>query len=48
MEKQLANELIEFIFKSPTSYHVVSNVEKELLTHGFKKLLAGDIWKIKK
>lgn len=47
MEKQLANELIEFIFKSPTSYHVVSNVEKALLAHGFKRLYSGDIWKIK-
>lgn len=46
MEKQLANELIEFIFKSPTSYHVVSNAEKELVSHGYKKLFPGDAWKI--
>lgn len=47
MEKQLANELTDFIFRSPTSYHVVANIEKELESHGFKKLSSGDVWKIK-
>lgn len=48
MEKQLANELIEFIFNSPTNYHVVSNAEKELESHGFRKLFPGDAWQIER
>lgn len=46
MKNQLANELIEFIFKSPTSYHVVSNAEKELTSHGYRKLFPGEVWQI--
>lgn len=48
MGKQLANELIEFIHKSPSSFHVVLNAKQELLEHGYKQLFAGDAWDIQK
>ena len=48
MGKQLANELIDFIYESPTSFHAVFNAKKELLAHGFNQLYAGDAWDIKK
>lgn len=46
MEKLLAQKLIEFIFKSPTSYHVVYHTEKELILNGFKRLSPEDTWQI--
>ena len=48
MGKQLANELIDFIYESPTSFHAVFNAKKELLAHGFNQLYAGDVWNIQK
>lgn len=48
MEKQLAQELIEFIHKSPTSFHVVHNTQQELTAQGFEELSLGNMWHIKK
>ena len=45
MEKHLAKDLIEFIYQSPTNFHVVSNVKQELMAHGFEELSAGEAWK---
>ena len=33
MGKQLANELIDFIYESPTSFHAVLNAKKELQSY---------------
>ena len=44
MEKQLAKELIDFIHESPTNFHAVANVKKELTDHGFTQLFSGDAW----
>ena len=46
MEKQFAQELIEFIHESPTNFHVVINVEKELRRHGFSQLFSGEPWQL--
>lgn len=48
MEKQLAKELIDFIHKSPTSFHVVANAKEELAANGFVQLFPGEEWKIEK
>lgn len=39
--------LIAFIKKSPTAFHVVANVEDMLGTAGYQKLAEGEKWKIK-
>ncbi len=44
---QLAKELIDFIHNSPTAFHVVENVARELKKHGFKKLCLTESWDIK-
>lgn len=47
-EKQFAEDLIEFIHKSPSAFHAVENVEKILLKEGFKKLNLQDKWNLEK
>ena len=48
MEKQLAKELIDFIHESPTNFHAVANVKKELTAHGFIQLFSGEAWQLHK
>ncbi|GKU31590.1 M18 family aminopeptidase [Clostridium folliculivorans] len=48
MEIQLAKELIDFLYESPTAFHAVENVKKELTKNGFKELKEEDSWKLKK
>ena len=48
MEKHLAKDLIEFIYQSPTNFHVVSNAKQELMAHGFEELSAGEAWNLEK
>ncbi|WP_027471634.1 M18 family aminopeptidase [Saccharicrinis fermentans] len=47
-EITLAQELIDFIYQSPSPYHAVSNIKKELLENGYQELLMTDSWKLKK
>ena len=47
MEKQTAQELINFIHESPTNFHAILNVTRELIGHGFQQLHSGDAWDIK-
>lgn len=46
MEKELklANELIDFIYDSPSAFHAVYNVKNILLGKGFKELKEEDNW----
>jgi aspartyl aminopeptidase len=37
-----------FLSHSPTAYHAVAQIKKELLAKGFKELLEEDAWKLKK
>lgn len=50
MRKKLkaANELIDFIYESPNSFHAVSSIKKILLENGFAELREGDKWEIEK
>lgn len=50
MSKELifAEELIDFIYESPTAFHAVENVKKELEKNGFKELKEEEKWNIEK
>jgi aspartyl aminopeptidase len=48
MERELANELLDFIHRSPSTYHVVANARRELEARGFTLLSAGDAWRLEK
>ncbi|MDR2414199.1 MAG: M18 family aminopeptidase [Odoribacteraceae bacterium] len=48
MEQELANDLIDFIHQSPTNYHAVTNVKRELMTRGFTLLSQGEAWRLEK
>ncbi len=47
MQKKNAQELIDFIHQSPTNFHAVVSLKKQLIEHGFKQLFSGDVWHIK-
>ncbi|MCW3787595.1 M18 family aminopeptidase [Plebeiibacterium sediminum] len=47
-EITLATELIDFIYNSPSPYHVVSNISNTLVSNGFEELKLTDKWKIEK
>ncbi|MDQ2178016.1 M18 family aminopeptidase [Marinifilum sp. D714] len=46
--KQQAQELIDFIHESPSTYHAVNNIRKELNDAGFQELDLREEWKIEK
>ena len=48
MQKKLANELIDFLYNSPTAYHAASSVKEVLDKEGFEELFESDSWKVKK
>ena len=48
MEKRLAQELIDFLYKSPTAYHAASSVKDILDNEGFEEIFEKDAWKFKK
>lgn len=48
MEKQAALELIDFINESPTNFHAILNIKKELIAHGFTQLFSGESWQIER
>lgn len=48
LQKELAKELIDFLYKSPTAWHVVASLKKELDAAGYVELKESDIWDIKK
>ena len=45
---EFAQELIDFIDNSPSAFHVVENVKKELIENGFVELEPSENWKIEK
>lgn len=47
-ELEVAQNLIDFIYESPTAFHAVKSVKKVLLEKGFKELKEEDRWKIEK
>ncbi|MGQ1911022.1 M18 family aminopeptidase [Marinifilum sp. RC60d5] len=48
LEQQQAQELIEFIHQSPSTYHAVNNIRKELNEAGFQELDLREEWNIAK
>ena len=48
MEKQLAKDLIDFIYESPTNFHAVLSIKRQLIDQGFKQLFSGEAWHIEK
>ncbi len=46
MEREITKELLAFIQKSPSCYHVVANISKILEEEGYQKLLEGERWKL--
>ncbi len=48
MEKEAAQELIQFINESPTNYHAIQNIKRELTEQGFKQLFSGEAWHIER
>ncbi len=47
-ENTLAEELINFIHTSPSTYHVVSNIAEVLSQHNFTEVKLTDTWKLEK
>ena len=47
-EKALAQELIDFIYNSPSPYQVVGNMKQELLAKGFQEIPLTESWKLEK
>ncbi|MGQ1783738.1 MULTISPECIES: M18 family aminopeptidase [unclassified Saccharicrinis] len=47
-EVAFAQELIDFIYQSPSPYHVVSNIKQELSDNGFQELSLTDSWQLEK
>ncbi|MCM8709890.1 M18 family aminopeptidase [Clostridium sp. SYSU_GA19001] len=47
-ELKFAQELIDFIYKSPTAFHAVETVKKLLLNSGFNELKEEERWELKK
>lgn len=47
-EKVFAQELIDFIYDSPSAFHAVANVKEDLKKAGFQELKEEDKWDLKK
>lgn len=47
-EIELANDLLNFIYESPTAFHAVESIKKRLDEKGFRELLAEEKWKLQK
>ncbi len=48
LEQQQAKELIDFIHRSPSTYHAVNNIREELTEAGFQELDLREEWTIEK
>jgi len=47
-KQKLADDLIDFINASPSSYHVVRNIKAALIKNGFTELKAEDKWNLRR
>lgn len=47
-EKKLAQELVDFIGASPSSFHAIENIKNILLENGFINLCPAEEWKVEK
>lgn len=46
--KEVSQKLIDFIDKSPSCFHAVSNIAEELVKAGYEELFESEKWKIEK
>ena len=46
MYREISEELLDFLQKSPTAFHAVENIKEELNKEGFVELLEGKPWKM--
>lgn len=44
--KKIAQEMLDFIYESPTAFHVVENLKKDLLKRKFTALNEGEEWNL--
>jgi aspartyl aminopeptidase len=47
MYEQITSELLHFLQKSPTCYHVIANLRSELNKAGYTELCEGGAWTLK-
>lgn len=47
-ELQFAQQLIDFLYESPTAFHAVENVKTDLKNAGFEELMEENKWNLKK
>lgn len=47
-ELELAQNLIDFIYESPTAFHAVETVKNELNANGFKEIKESEKWNLEK
>ena len=45
MFREVAKELLDFINKSYSSFHLIYNMKEELKKNGFSELYEGEKWK---
>ena len=48
MEKELALDLIDFLYKSPTAYHSVKTIKERLDLNGFSEVKESEKWNLQK
>ena len=46
MTTNINKQLFDFIEKSPSCFHAIDNMKKELTEHGFEELSEADSWKL--
>ncbi|MCD7950706.1 MAG: M18 family aminopeptidase [Erysipelotrichaceae bacterium] len=46
MDKEISQNLLQFLKKSPTAFHAVENIRQKLLNNGYKELLESEHWQI--
>lgn len=47
MDKNIARELIDFLYEGPTAYNAVKSISKWLINEGFTELKSEDKWSLK-
>lgn len=45
--QRCARELLDFIERSPSSYHVIGNIAKNLIKEGFEELNESEAWRVR-
>lgn len=46
MYEEVSKEMLDFLQKSPTAFHAIENIKKELNKNGYHELLEGQSWQM--